>query len=55
MTKVEAVKLFRDIVNVRDYKDDKIALREEWNSYVDMLCNDGYITEKQCDTWVSPF
>ena len=36
-------------------KDDVIAKREEWNNFTDALCKEGYITEKQYETWTNPF
>lgn len=59
MTKKEVEKDFRQ--NVKPQidemygKGDKIALREEWNNYTDMLCKDGVISQKQYDTWSNPF
>lgn len=36
-------------------RGDTIAKREEWNNFTDMLCKDGMITQRQCDTWSNPF
>ena len=42
------------VVEVYGLKD-KTAMRTEWGMYVDGLCRDGSITEKQRMTWVNPF
>ena len=35
--------------------DNKIAKREAWGIFTDMLCKEGYITLKQYETWSNPF
>ena len=36
-------------------KGDTIAKREDWNNFVDMLNQDGYVTDKQAFNWTNPF
>ena len=36
-------------------RGDTIAKREDWNNFTDALCQDGMITQRQCDTWSNPF
>ena len=36
-------------------KTDKIAKREQWSYFTDMLCKEGYITLKQYESWSNPF
>jgi hypothetical protein len=59
MTKKEAVKYFRQFILpevIKQYgRDDKIAIREEWNNWTDALCKEGTITDHQYSTWVHPF
>jgi len=38
-----------------DGKIDRIARREAWSNYTDMLCKEGRITPKQYDNWSNPF
>ena len=35
--------------------DDKPVMRFEWGMYVDRLCRDGEVTDKQRMTWLNPF
>lgn len=60
MTKAEAIAQFREIwaETTRaepQWKGDTIAKRESWNNFTDCLQRDGYITQRQCDTWSNPF
>lgn len=59
MTKTEAVKYFKEnilpSVIERFGTNDKPAVRTEWHYYIDGLCKDGIITEKQYNTWDNPF
>ena len=34
---------------------DYCTAQEAWAAYVDGLCKDGQITQKQYDTWLTPF
>jgi len=34
---------------------DKTAMRTEWGMYVDGLCRDDEVTDKQRMTWLNPF
>ena len=58
MTKVEAVKDFNNHVKpsiIKRYgKNDKPAMRQAWNDYIDSLQRDGRISMKQANTWDSP-
>ena len=56
MTYKDAVKEFkssyRDLFIKRvDYLTGQLA----WATYVDGLCKDGQITQRQYDTWATPF
>jgi hypothetical protein len=61
MTKQEAVRQFKDEVlpyikekYEQDGKRDVIARSEEWNNFVDWLCQEGDITNWQCENWTHP-
>lgn len=58
-TKKEALEYFRNEIKpavVDQYgKGDKVAMREAWNNYTDMLCKDGQITLKKYESWTNPF
>lgn len=56
-TKAEIVREFKGAMatNLEILKGDPIAKRELWFAWTDMLCKEGYITEKQYNTWASPF
>ena len=34
---------------------DKIAKREDWNNFTDMLCKCGEISMNQYENWTNPF
>jgi hypothetical protein len=55
MTKAQALKQFKETHAELLKSGDKVAIRTAWNDYTDMLCKNGDITEKQYDTWTSPF
>jgi len=59
MTKVTVLANFkRDIrpgIIKRHGLKDKTAMRTEWGMYVDGLCRDGSVTDKQRMTWLNPF
>ncbi len=38
-----------------EWRNDKPGLRQAWNDYVDRLCKDGHITQRQYDRWLNPF
>lgn len=46
--KIQNRKLFN---NHTDYWTGQLC----WSTYTDMLCKDGIITQKQYDTWATPF
>lgn len=56
MTKKQAVKEFKSLyielyINHADYWTAQLA----WSIYVDDLCKSGTITQRQYDTWTTPF
>ncbi len=59
LTKAEALQIFKDQLTENKArhagKVDRVALCESWHNYVDSLCKDGLLTEKQADTWTNPF
>ena len=59
INKKEAIKMFRVEVMpylIQEYgRGDKVAQREAWCNYTDMLNKDGYISNYQVENWVNPF
>lgn len=59
LTKKEVIKMFRAEVMptiIELYgRGDKVAQREEWNNFTDMLCKDRQISQHQYNTWTNPF
>ena len=55
LTKKEVLKQFNQEIKPNLKHQDKIALSEAWNNYIDSLQKDGYLTEKQVSTWTNPF
>jgi len=59
MTKVEVVASFREMLKDSPtgtlLKGDRIAKREAFNNYVDMLNKDGMVTDHQAYNWSNPF
>ncbi len=57
MTKKEAIKRFKEQYSdfLKKYKDDDTAKRIAFSDFIDFLCCEGLITEKQMDTWSNPF
>lgn len=61
MTKNEAAELFITEYYGSKYNlrkaidDDKVEVRCSWVDFTDWLCRDGYITQKQYDTWTCPW
>ena len=59
MTKVEVVASFREMLKDSPtgtlLKGDRIAKREAFNNYVDMLNKDGDVTDNQANNWSNPF
>lgn len=56
MTYDQAVKEFKHIaINLYLKNVDYWTAQEAWAAYVDGLCKDGQITQKQYDTWETPF
>ena len=53
LTKAEALRLFKEVDN--SPKGDSVWRREAWSVYTDSLCKDGYISERQYETWTNPF
>jgi hypothetical protein len=54
MNKQQAIEEFRECVGC-SYDHDAIAKREAWNAFIDTLCRDGLLTERQLATWSCPF
>lgn len=56
VTKQEVEKLFME--RHAEYsilsETDKVANREVWNNWTDMLCKTGVITEHQYNNWTYP-
>lgn len=55
MTKKEAMRHFREHILPHIPEHDRVAKAEAFSNYVDMLCRDGEITEKQAFEWDNPF
>lgn len=62
MTKREALAYFRasilPLVRIdyeQDGQVDHPARAEAWSNYTDNLYRNGYITDRQVNTWVNPF
>ena len=59
MTKKDAYALFMQdmypLVVAKYGRDDRVAIREKWNNYVDALNKDGEVTDKQAYNWSNPF
>ena len=59
MTKKEVVASFREMLKdsptVTLLRGDRIAKREAFNNYVDMLNKDGLVTDYQAYNWSNPF
>jgi len=62
LTKREVIDLFRTTVlpGIRlkyeqDGKIDKVARREEWNNFTNMLNEDGLLSDYAYDNWAYPY
>jgi len=59
MMKKDAYALFMQdmypLVVAKYGRDDRVAIREKWNNYVDALNKDGEVTDKQAYNWSNPF
>jgi hypothetical protein len=56
MTKEQAVRDFEEIyVDLYLQKADYWTAQQAWSAYVDNLCKNGEITQKQYSTWSTPF
>jgi hypothetical protein len=60
ITKVQALEQFRHNWNVLikqqpKWKDDVVAKRESWNTFVDALNKEGWVNDHQAMTWSNPF
>ena len=59
MTKKQVVASFREMLKGSPtgtlLKGDRIAKREAFNNYVDMLNKDGDVTDNQANNWSNPF
>jgi|TARA_X000001382_G_C3015564_1_gene129944 hypothetical protein len=54
MNKTQAIAEFRECV-ADCYDHDPIMKREAWHAFVDTLCRDQLVTERQRSTWSCPF
>jgi len=54
-TKKQALEEFKQYYLEGIPKWDKIAKREAWNNYTDMLCKNGYISNYQYNNWTNPY
>ena len=54
MTKAQAVVEFRECIG-NMYRGDKIAQREAWHNFIDLLVAEGRVTERQRINWTCPF
>ena len=59
ITKKEVIAMFNEMFPRETFlyhNDlDKIMRREMWNDFIDSLCKDGTISEKQYNNWVHPW
>ena len=59
MTKKQVVASFREMLKDSPtgtlLRGDRIAKREAFNNYVDMLNKDGLVTDYQAYNWSNPF
>lgn len=56
MTKEQAIRDFkREYADLYIKKVDYWTAQLAWSIYVDGLCKDGQITQRQCDNWSTPF
>jgi len=56
MTKEQAVRDFkREYADLYIKKVDYWTAQLAWSTYVDELCKNGQITQRQYDTWSTPF
>ena len=53
MRYADAVRNFKRELKVGEY--DYWTVYEMWSSYTDYLCKDGQITDKQYNSWSTPF
>lgn len=54
MKKTQVIAEFKECVaNVYDH--DPIAKREAWHAFIDSLCRDSLVTERQRSNWTCPF
>lgn len=56
LTKNEAENIFKEEYKhfLIKNKNDKVAIRTEWNNFTDYLCKDGMISEWQYNNWSHP-
>ena len=56
MTYIRAVKEFKEThKSLWEEHADYWKAQEMWSAYTDNLCKSGQITQKQYDTWETPF
>ena len=54
LTKAQALAEFRETVGTA-YNHDIVMKREAWLNFIDIIHNEGLITDKQVNTWSNPF
>lgn len=56
MTYRQAVKIFRETYyDLYERQVDYWTAQECWANFTDIMCKNGDITQKQYDTWATPF
>ena len=59
MTKDQAKRIFEEEYyngNIRKaIRHDRVEVRCAWNDFIDHLCRNGDITQKQAETWTCPW
>lgn len=57
MTKKAAIQQFASMFPnyKQEAKKDYCKMQLAWSTFVDSLCKDGTITQRQYDTWLAPF
>ena len=54
MSKKQAEEMFKEMMGESMKTLDKIAIRTEWGFYIDGLCKDGQISQRQYYRWDLP-
>ena len=51
----QGMDIWQTINNIKAKVNDNIALREDYNNFTDMLCQDGQISDYAYNNWDNPF